>query len=303
MADREGPPVLILGGPTSAGKTAASLAVAEALDAVVVSADAMQVYRHLDIGTGKATAEERQRVPHFGLDRVDPDEAFDATDFVALADAVRAEHPRVVVAGGTSLYLRGLIRGFVQTPPVDPTLRAELQTIDDLHGELAKVDPPLAERLHPNDRVRLVRGVEVWRQAGVRLSELQAAHQAAPDRLAWRGLWLDRPDLDERIDARVLAMIEAGYVDEVRRVLQLGFDRSLKPMRGLGYRHLCDHLLDELPLDEAIRRTQRDTRRFARKQRTWQNTLGFEAVRAPGVERALQLAGELWGATTAARGG
>ena len=292
-------PVLILGGPTSAGKTAAALAVAEAYGAVVVSADATQVYRTLDIGTGKATAAERARVPHLGIDVVDPDEPFDATDFVALADAARTEHDRVVVAGGTSLYLRGLIRGFVTTPPVDPTLRAELEATPDLHAELQRVDPVLAERLHPNDRVRLVRGLEVWRQAGERLSDLQAAHAAAPDRLAHRGVWLDRDDLDDRIDQRVLAMMEAGYVDEVRQVLAMGFGRELKPLQSLGYRHLCDHLLDGLALDEAVRRTQRDTRRFARKQRTWHNTLGFERIAAPGVGEVLQIASQLWGPPTA----
>lgn len=288
-------PVLILAGPTSAGKTAASLAVAEAWGAVVVSADAMQVYRHLDIGTGKVTPEEQAVAPHFGIDVVDPDQAFDATDFVALADAVRAVHPRVVVAGGTSLYLRGLVRGFVATPPVDPALRAELEAACDLHERLAAVDPALATRLHPNDRVRLVRGMEVWLQAGQRLSELQAAHAAAPDRLPWRGLWLDRDDLDARIDARVLAMMQAGYVDEVRGVLARGWGRELKPMQSLGYRHLCDHLLDGLDLDEAVRRTQRDTRRFARKQRTWQNTLGYERVLATDHERVFAAASALWG--------
>lgn len=296
MTERSPPPrVLVLGGPTAAGKTAASLAVAEAFDAVVVSADAMQVYRRLDIGTGKATAEERARVPHFGIDVVDVDQPFDATDFVALADGVVASHPRVVVAGGTSLYLRGLIRGFVETPTVDPSLRSEVEAIEDLHGELARVDPELAERLHPNDRVRLVRGVEVFRAGGRRLSELQRAHGEAPDRVEAVGLWLDREDLDARIDARVEQMMALGYVEEVRGVLDAGFDRGLKPLQSLGYRHLCAHLLDGLDVAEAVRCTKRDTRRFARKQRTWQNTLRFDPVGAADVEEVLRRAEGLWG--------
>jgi len=288
------PQVLVLGGPTAAGKTAAALAVAEAFDAIVVSADAMQVYRRLDIGTGKATLEERDRVPHVGIDVVDIDQPFDATDFVALADEALAAHPRVVVAGGTSLYLRGLLRGFVITPTVDPALRAEVEAIEDLHGELQRVDPVLAERLHPNDRVRLVRGVEVFRAGGERLSELQRVHAEAPDRFEAASLWLERPDLDERIDRRVDQMMAGGYVDEVRGVLGAGFERTAKPLLSLGYRHLCSHLLDGLDLDEAVRCTKRDTRRFARKQRTWQNTLRFEEVAADDVEQVLRVAEDLW---------
>lgn len=288
-------PVLVLGGPTGAGKTAAAIAVAAAYGAVVVSADAMQVYRGLDVGTGKATAAERAAVPHFGIDVVDIDQGFDAADFVALADAVIRDHDRVVVAGGTSLYLQGLIRGFVTTPPVDLALRAELESTVDLHGLLAAVDPELAERLHPNDRVRLIRGLEVYRQSGTRLSDLQRVHRQAPDRLAVRSLWLDRDDLDPRIDARVVQMVADGYVDEVRGILDAGYAPSLKPLQSLGYRHLCEHLMDGLDLAEAVRRTQRDTRRFARKQRTWQNTLAFDPVHASDHSGILDVARELWG--------
>lgn len=278
MKPSPAPAVLVLAGPTSAGKTAVALEVAEAFGAVILSADAMQVYRGMDIGTGKATAEEQARAPHFGLDVVDPDDPFDAGAFVALADQVMARHPRVVVAGGTSLYLRALIRGLVETPPVDPAVRAELEAADDLHARLTAVDPELAARLHPHDRVRLIRGLEVFLTTGQRLSALQREHAGRPDRVRAVGLWLDRTDLDARINARVHQMIEQGYVEEVRVLLERGFGRDLKPMQSLGYRHLCDHLLDGLPLEEAIRRTQRDTRRFARKQRTWSKALGFPPV-------------------------
>jgi len=267
--------ILVLCGPTSAGKTDVALEVASRWDAVVVSADAMQVYRGMDIGTGKATAEERARVPHFGIDIADPDEPFDASAFAELCHQVIATHPRVVVAGGTSLYIRAVIRGLVETPPVDPTLRASLEADPDLHGRLAAVDPVLAARLHPNDRVRLIRGLEVFLSSGSRLSDLQAAHQQEPDRVQATGLWLDRVDLDARIDRRVHAMIDRGYVDEVRGLLGRGYGADLKPMQSLGYRHLCAHVLEGLPLEEAARCTQRDTRRFARKQRTWMKSLGY----------------------------
>ena len=278
--------VLVVAGPTGTGKTAAALAVAEQFDAVVVSADAMQVYRGMDIGTGKATAAEQERVPHLGIDIRDPHEAFDAADFVALADAGIEAHPRVVVAGGTSLYLRALVRGLVATPPIDPALRAELEAITDLHPVLAAVDPVLAARLHPNDRVRIIRGIEVHRQTGQRLSALQATHAKAPDRLAVTAVWLDRDDLDARIDARVLEMVQDGYVSEVQTLLDRGYGPDLKPMQSLGYRHLCAHVLTGLDLDEAVRRTQRDTRRFARKQRTWQRSLGWERATEPPTEAA-----------------
>jgi len=285
--------VLILGGPTASGKTHTAIEVAKAYGAHIVSADAMQVYRHMDIGTAKATAEERAAAPHHLIDVRDPDESFDAADFVAGADSVVASGERVIIAGGTSLYLRSFVRGLVQTPRVSPERRAELEALPDLYERLQAVDPVLAERLHPNDRVRLVRGVEVFEASGQRLSELQAEHAAQPDRLAWAGLWLDTSELDERIDRRVLMMVDAGYVTEVERLLGLGYDRALKPMRSLGYRHFADHLLDGLALDEAIRRTQRDTRRFARKQRTWRKHLGLESTDNP-VQHALAWAKENW---------
>lgn len=298
------PRVLLIAGPTSAGKSDVAVAVAERFDAVVLSADAMQVYRGMDVGTGKVGPHERARAPHYGLDLVDPHEPFDAADFVRLADEVLARHPRVVVAGGTSLYLRALIRGLVPTPPVDPSLRAELEALPDLHERLAAVDPELAARLHPHDRVRLVRGLEVFHATGRPLSALQAEHAAAPDRVSAVGLWLDRADLDARIDLRVRRMIDDGYVDEVRRLLDAGHDRSLKPMQSLGYRHLCDHLLDGLPLDEAARRTCRDTRRFARKQRNWMRVLGFPRVDAEDhLPAALAAASDTFGPARARASG
>ncbi|MCB9678512.1 MAG: tRNA (adenosine(37)-N6)-dimethylallyltransferase MiaA [Alphaproteobacteria bacterium] len=280
----------VVAGPTATGKTALALAVAEATGAVIVSADAMQVYRGMDIGTAKATPEEQARVPHLGIDVVDPDEAFDAADFVRLAESAIRAHGRVVVCGGTSLYVRSLRRGLVETPEPDPAVRERLAALDDPYGQLCRVDPALAARLHPNDHVRILRGLEVFEATGRRLSDLHAAHEAEPDRVELSGFWLDRDDLDARIDGRVLAMMDAGYLDEVSGLLAR-YDRGVKPMRSLGYRHLADHLLDGVPLDEAVRRTQRDTRRFARKQRTWQKHVadgpGIRAARADGDAAAL----------------
>jgi len=287
--------LLVLAGPTSAGKTDAALWIAERWEAVVVSADAMQVYTGMDIGTGKCTSAERGRVPHYGIDIRAPNEAFDASDFVDLAERAISEHHRVVVAGGTSLYIHALVRGLVETPPVDMALRSELEGAEDLYERLQAVDPILASRLHPNDRVRLVRGLEVYLQSGQRLSALHDAHAERPDRHEVSGLWLDRDDLYERIDQRVHAMMEGGYVAEVRALLDAGFERGLKPMQSLGYRHLCDHLLDGVDVAEAVRCTQRDTRRFARKQRNWKRSLSYEVSRSDDLARLERLGREAFG--------
>ena len=288
------PHVLIVAGPTAAGKTALAVELALAWDAVVLSADAMQVYRGMDIGTAKVTPAEARGVPHFGLDRVAPDDAYDAGRFLADAAAVVEAHPRVVVCGGTGMWLHALVHGLVATPPVDPALRASLEGLPDLWDRLAAVDPVLAARLHPHDRVRLVRGLEVFHATGRPLSSLHAAHAAAPTHVQAAGVWVDRDDLDARIDARVERMMEAGYLDEVARLLEAGVSRLAKPMRSLGYRHLADHLLDGVPRDEAVRRTQRDTRRFARKQRNWSRQLGWPGGPDPRA-RAEQAAASIWG--------
>ncbi|NCG17742.1 MAG: tRNA (adenosine(37)-N6)-dimethylallyltransferase MiaA [Rhodobacterales bacterium] len=290
------PRALVLAGPTSAGKSDTALAIAEAYDAVIVSADAMQVYRFMNIGTGKVSGNELQRAVHLGIDVRDPDERFDAASFVELAERALAEHPRVILCGGTSLYLRAFVRGLVKTPPVDPLVRAGFEALDNPHAALALVDAPLAQRLHPNDRIRVVRGLEVFEQTGQRLSDLQKAHAESPDRNEVRGLWLDRDDLNERIDARILRMIELGYVAEVQGLLERGYGRELKAMQSLGYRYLCAHLLDQLPLDEAVQLTQQSTRQFARKQRNWGRQLNFEPIdAAKAVGRAHQLAQEVFG--------
>ncbi len=282
-----------IGGPTAAGKSALAVRLAKAWDAVVVSADAMMVYRGMDIGTAKPTPEEQAGVPHFGLDVVDPDGAFDAAAFVRLAGEVIARFPRVIAVGGTHLYLRSLVRGLVETPPSDPELRAALEAEPDLWDRLSAVDPALAARLHPHDRVRLVRGLEAHAATGQTLSGLHAAHAAAPDQISVAGLWLDRPDLDARIDARVTEMVGMGYLTEVERLLTLSFG-ACKPMRTLGYRHLAAHLRGETELEEATRCTRRDTRRFARKQRNWRKVLSWELAPEDPWDAANRAAERAW---------
>ena len=266
---------LIIAGPTAAGKSATAMQLAKEFDAVILSADAMQVYRGMDIGTASPTAEEQKDVTHYGINCINPDERFSAAAFMRLGHEVLQRHERVIVVGGTSMYLRALVRGLVPTPDVDPDLRSRLERADDLHAQLVQLDPPLASRLHPNDRLRLIRGIEVALAGGPTLSELQAEHAARPDLVSYEGVWIDRTDLYERIDSRVLTMMSSGYLEEVRTLLDRGYGPDLKSMQTLGYRHLCEHLLQGLPIDEAIRRTQRDTRHFSRKQRNWRKQLGL----------------------------
>ncbi len=288
-------PLLVLAGPTSAGKTSAAVHVAHLWGARIVSADAMQVYRGMDIGTGKAHPAVLALFPHACLDVRAPDQPYSAQDFAADADAVVASGAPVVVAGGTVFYLRALLHGLVPTPPVDPALRTRFEGLEDPHAALREVDPALADRLHPNDRVRIVRGLEVYHTSGQRLSDLHASDAQTP-RHPHRVLWLDRDDLRPRIDLRVERMMQRGYLDEVRGLLEAGYDRSLKPMQSLGYRHLADHLLDGLELDEATWRIRRDHWRYARKQRGWSRQHPhWERVDARDRAVVLRAAEELWG--------
>ncbi|MBN1335800.1 MAG: tRNA (adenosine(37)-N6)-dimethylallyltransferase MiaA [Deltaproteobacteria bacterium] len=288
-------PVLLLAGPTAAGKTAAALHVAHGWGARIVSADAMQVYRGMDVGTGKAPPAVLRRFPHACVDVRDPDEPWCAADFAREADAAVAGCGPVVVVGGTVFYLRTFLFGLAPTPGSDPELRAALEAEPDPHAILAATDPVLAARLHPHDRVRVVRALEVHRLTGRPLSAWHADDRREV-RHPHRVLWLDRLDLYARIDARVERMMERGYLAEVHRLLESGVAPDLKPMRSLGYRHLADHVVHGLALGEAVRRTKRDTRHFARKQRAWSRQHA-DWIRVDAQDRGAVLAQAeaLWG--------
>lgn len=266
--------VLIIGGPTATGKSAAALQVAERYGAVIVSADAMTVYRHMDIGTAKPAPSTLARYPHRCIDVREPDEEFTVGDFVEAVEQAQREHEHVVVAGGTPFYLAALVRPHAPMPQGDPVVRAQLEALADPHARLAVVDPQSAQRLHRNDRVRVVRALEVFALTGTPMSELQRRPPARPP-LAAEVVWLDREGLRARIDQRLASMLEAGYRDEVAGLLQAGWSADLKPMKSFAYRHLVAHLCDDIELDEAIRRTARDTWRLARKQRTWARGMGW----------------------------
>lgn len=291
-----GVPVFAIGGPTCAGKTEAAIAVAREVGAELVGADSMQVYRGMRIGTDAPTGEQLGGVPHHLIGIVAPDEPYDAAAYAADADraiaGIAARGRRVVLVGGTGLYIRVLLKGLQAGPPPDPAVRAGIserarrEGWPALHAELGAADPQAARRLHPNDGVRILRALEVFRQTGVPLTEWQARHGFAGARYPFALRAVDRPkaELEARIEARVDGMLARGFLEEVRGLLAAGYAPSLKPMQGLGYRRLCQHLAGELPLDEARARIVVDTRRLAKRQRTWfRGEPGLE-WRAPAAE-------------------
>ncbi|MEJ5357274.1 MAG: tRNA (adenosine(37)-N6)-dimethylallyltransferase MiaA [Desulfobacterales bacterium] len=279
--DRAAPFVVVLCGPTAAGKTAVGIRLARELDGEIVSADALQVYRRLNLGTAKPTPEERALVAHHLIDVVEPDEPFDAARYVALARPAVADILRrgkiPLVVGGTGLYIRALLHGLFPAPAVDPAVRVRLAAeltargAEALHARLAQCDPETARRLHPRDTARILRALEVFEATGRPISVLQRAHRFADSPYASRvfGLRLERAALYARIDRRVEEMLAAGLEDEVRGLLAAGFSPALKPMQALGYRHIVAWLEGRIPREEAVRTMKRDTRRYAKRQLTW----------------------------------
>jgi tRNA dimethylallyltransferase len=272
--------VLVLAGPTAAGKTTAAIALAERLGGELVGADSVQVYRGFDIGSAKPRAGELRGVRHHLLDVADADAPLDAMAFARLADAaivdVRARGHLPIVVGGTGLWLRALLRGLVDVPTVDTALRARLDAEADalgapaLHARLATVDPLAAARIHPNDRLRIVRALEVFAQTGTPLGALQAAHALGAPRYAYAMLAIDRPngELYPRIEARVTAMLDAGLADEVRSLVAC-HGEGVRALQSVGYREMLDHVTRGVSLDETRARIVQSTKTYVRRQRTW----------------------------------
>ncbi len=268
-------------GPTASGKTGLAIALCRRLGGEIVGCDASQIYRGLDIGTGKARADELAGVAHHLVDVVAPAARFDAAAYVAAADAaiadIRARGRLPIICGGTGLYLRALVRGLCAAPPIAPPVRAELYRrieageLPALHAELTRVDPVAAARIAPADRQRIERALGVFRTSGRPLSAWQAEHAATPDRLVVRPVAIrwTRDDTWRRIERRVDGMLAAGWLDEVRGLVDAGHGPALRRLKALGYRHLVDVLDGRLDIAEARERTVIETRRYARRQRTW----------------------------------
>ncbi|MCG0276270.1 MAG: tRNA (adenosine(37)-N6)-dimethylallyltransferase MiaA [Thermosediminibacteraceae bacterium] len=269
-------------GPTAVGKTEIAVEVALKLDGEIISADSMQIYRYMDIGTAKPTIDERKGVPHHMIDIIDPDEDFSVAEFKAMAEKCIADiHARgklPILSGGTGLYVNAVCYGYTfPSFEKDENLRNQLKIEAEKYGKeflynkLKQVDPKAAEKIHPNNLRRVIRALEVYIKTGVPFSYFEelTKKRGSPYDLLIFGLTRPREELYERINKRVLAMIEKGLVDEVKRLLEMGYTKELNSMQGLGYRQVIDYLEGQITLDEAIYLICRDTRRYAKRQYTW----------------------------------
>lgn len=274
-------PLICVVGPTASGKTALAVQIARWVDGEIVGCDASQIYRGLDIGTGKVTPADLAGVPHHLVDLVEPDAPFDAAAYARAADAVLADlaarGKRAVLCGGTGLYLRALVDGLCSAPPVDPAVRDDLRARlaagegPSIHAELSIVDPEAGARIGPSDAPRLERALGVYRTTGRTLTDWQRSQPPGPARYATTMLGLDRPrdQLDARIARRVDTMFAAGLVDEVRALVAAGHGPHLRSLQAIGYRLVAAALEGELGLDDARARMVIATRRYARRQMTW----------------------------------
>jgi tRNA dimethylallyltransferase len=272
-------PLLVILGPTAVGKTALALSLAQSLGGEIVSADSRQIYRNLDIGTAKPTPAERALVPHHLLDVVDPDQTLTMAEYQSLAnDAINTIHHREhlpMLVGGTGQYITALIEGWT-TPHVapKPEFRAELEAFaaehgnESLHQRLRQLDPGAAETIDYRNLRRVIRALEVIDATGQPFSQQRRKNPPPYDLLQY-GLTMDRERLYARADQRVDDMLAQGFLEEVRRLLETGYSRHLPAMSGLGYAQLAAHLLDGVPLEEAITSTKMATHNFIRQQYTW----------------------------------
>jgi tRNA dimethylallyltransferase len=272
-------------GPTAANKTPLAVALAEALNAEIIGVDSRQIYRGVAVGTAQPTGEEQRRVPHHLIGFLDPRERFAAAAYARLArqaaEEIQARGHRVLLVGGTGLYLRAVLEGLFEGPPADPELRRSLEQEAEregraaLHARLAGVDPATAARLSPNDLVRVIRALEVHAQTGTPMSVHHARHERRAPTVVLLGLAPPRAELYRRIEERTARMYAGGLLEEARWLLREGLQES-PPARSLGFRDALAHLQGELSLPDAEAGTIRDTRRYAKRQLTW-----FRAL--PGV--------------------
>jgi tRNA dimethylallyltransferase len=277
------PPLLILVGPTGVGKTHLAVKLAHIWQAEIISADSMQVYRYMNIGTAKPAIAERHNIPHYLIDVVDPNEVFNASVYISLARQIMTapgnSQKRFIVVGGTGLYIRALLGGLVGEAGADnqlrDNLRAQLKNFgkDGLYAILQEKDPLAARYINPHDSNRIIRAIEVKSQTGKSIIEMQREHdfRECPYRYLKIGLRMERSQLQERIEQRTDDMLATGLLEEVEWLLAQGYHEGLKSMQSLGYRHLTAYVLGKCRLDEAVDAMKRDTRHYAKRQETWFN--------------------------------
>ena len=284
-------PMIILTGPTAVGKSALSVELAKKINGAVISADSMQVYRHMDIGSAKITPEEMQGVTHYMIDELEPDEEFHVVRFVTMAKEylkeIYADGKIPIIAGGTGFYIQALLYDIDFTEQqCDETYRRQLEDLarehgaEYLHGILREVDPASAEAIHANNIKRVIRALEFYHLSGKKISEHNETERQkqSPYNFAYFVLTDERAKLYERIDRRVNAMIEAGLVEEVKKLKSMGCSREMVSMQGLGYKEILAYLDGGCTLEEAVYIIKRETRHFAKRQLTWFKRRGCDVI-------------------------
>jgi tRNA dimethylallyltransferase len=273
--------IVVITGPTAVGKSSIAVELAVPMAGEIINADSMQVYRGMDIGTAKPPVQERGTIPHHLLDIVNPDDAFNAAIYRSLALPVIEEISRrghlPFVVGGTGLYIKTLLGGLFHCPPSDPGLREQLNRESDEHGleslfsRLCALDPDAAQKIHPHDKVRILRALEVIELTQTPYSVLADKHRFAdrPFEALKICLQRNRQDLYDRINRRCERMIEEGLVAETEALLSKGYSPDLKPMKSLGYRHAVKVVQGDWDAEKALKKLQTDTRRYAKRQLTW----------------------------------
>lgn len=275
-------PMVILTGPTAVGKTALSIELAKKINGAIISADSMQVYKHMDIGSAKIMPEEMQGIRHYMIDEFEPEEEFHVVRFVELAkkylEEIYAAGKIPIIAGGTGFYIQALLYDIDFTDQeCDEAYRKEMENLakeqgtEKLHDMLREVDPASAEAIHANNIKRVIRALEFYHLTGERISEHneREKQKVSPYQFAYFVLTDDRENLYRRIDKRVDVMVEQGLVEEVKTLKKMGCHREMVSMQGLGYKEILAYLEGELTLDEAIYIIKRETRHFAKRQLTW----------------------------------
>lgn len=276
------PPVIILTGPTAVGKTALSIQLAKAIGGEIISADSMQVYRHMDIGSAKITKEEMEGIPHYLIDVLEPWEEFNVTVFQKMAkqalQEIYSRHHIPIITGGTGFYIQALLYDIDFTEnDGDSTIRLELERFAKEHGAVAlhkmlrNIDPESADAIHFNNVKRVIRAIEYYRQTGEKISvhNEKEKQKESPYEFLYYVIHTDRQMLYERIDERIDQMLEQGLIEEVKRLSEMGCTRDLVSMQGLGYKEILDYLNGVTTLEEAVSILKRDTRHFAKRQLTW----------------------------------
>ena len=277
--------VCFLTGPTTSGKSAAGVQVAQQINAEIISMDSMAVYREMNIGTAKPSAEERSAVKHHMIDLVTPDQEFSISQYLngahAAIESIRKKNRKILFVGGTPLYLKALLTGFDDGPQADWNLRSQLEAKADAQGslklfeELRKKDPQAAERIHPHDQRRVIRALEYFQKTGQSILAGQTHFDLQADRESVRVIALDWPReiLHSRINARVKEMFQRGWVEEVRHLIEKYEALGRTAMQAVGYRQIAMLLRDEIDLETAIQKTQAGTRQLARRQLIWLRSL------------------------------